>query len=283
MQRYVSAATVAMLLYTGAAGAADPGFGKLPPGSVSTSETHDVTAEICRDHLFNPAAVAPTLPAGYRLTNAAHAASKDRALEALLLKSPKLREYALGSLCFVSAGRLSVDDVAVQAVPPKVLAFWWAAAEGPRHAAMRGEAEWVQLGSWYSSAIKNQSAVLRTDPMAEFIDVQVEQAAANRWRIRLALPGETVTAEVSSSGRLERSRAQQPGYMSVPMSGRAADYFSVYTYFGHYHQAARGEWKATGTGVFSEAFSIDGEAGAFRTVFQAGWRSRSGLYRFSSP
>jgi hypothetical protein len=282
MQLYVSALAVAVLLYTGVAGAAEPGFGVLPPGSVSTSETHDVTAEICRDHLFNPADVAPTLPAGYRLTTAAHMASEDRALDALLLKNPKLREYALGSLCFVSAGRLSVDNVSVQAVPPQVLAFWWAAAEGPRHAAMRGKTEWVQLGSWYSSAIKSQSALLRTDPMAEFTDVQVEQSDANRWHIRLVLPKETVTAEVSSSGRLAPSRAQQPGYMSVPMSGRATDYFSVYTYFGHHHQAARGEWRATGTGVFSEAFSIEGEAGAFRTIFQAGWRSRSGLYRFSS-
>ena len=282
MQLYLSASAVAMLLYTGVAGAAGPGFGELPPGSVSTSETHDVTAEICRDHLFNPAAVATTLPAGYRLTTAAHLASKDRAFEALLLKSPKLRDYALGSLCFVSAGRLSIDDVSLQAVKPQLLAFWWAAAEGPRHAAMRGKAEWVQLGSWYSSTIKNQSAVLGTDPMADFVDVQVEQVDANRWRIQLVLPSETVAAEVSSSGHLEPSRAQQPGFMSVPMSGRSADYFSVFTYFGHHHQAARGDWRANGTGVFSEAFSIEGEAGAFRTVFQAGWRSRSGLYRFSS-
>jgi hypothetical protein len=283
MQLHLSAPAVALLLYTGVAGAAEPGFGELPPGSVSTSETHDVAAEICRDHLFDPAAVASTLPSGYRLTTAARVASKDRALEALLLKNPKLRDYALGSLCFVSAGRLSVDDVSVQAVPPQLLAFWWAAAEGPRHAAMRGKAEWVQLGSWYSSAIKNPSAVQRTDPMAEFTDVQVELADANRWHIRLALPSETVTAEVSGSGRLEPSRAQQPGYMSVPMSGRAADYFSVFTYFGHHHQAAGADWRATGTGVFSEAFSIEGEAGVFRTVFQAGWKSRSGLYRFSSP
>jgi hypothetical protein len=282
MQLYLSAPAVAVLLYTGVAGAAEPGFGELPPGSVSTSETDDVTAEICRDHLFNPAAVTTTLPAGYRLTTAAEVASKDRALEALLLKNPKLRDYALGSLCFVSAGRLSVDGVSVQAVPPLLLAFWWAAAEGLRHSAMRGKTEWVQLGSWFSSTIKSQSEVLRTDPMAEFIDVQVEQADANRWRIRLALPNETVTAEVRTSGRLEPSRAQQPGYMSVPMSGRAADYFSVFTYFGHYHQAARGEWRATGTGFFSEAFSIEGEAEVFHTVFQAGWRARSGLYRFSS-
>jgi len=118
--------------------------------------------------------------------------------------------------------------------------------------------------------------------MAEFSDVRVEPVDSNRWRVRLALPSETVTAEVSTSGRLVPSRAEQPGYMSVPMSGPAADYFSVFTYFGHHHQSARGEWRATGTGVFSAAFSIEGEAGVFGTGFQAGWKSRAGLYRFSS-
>jgi hypothetical protein len=282
MQPHLITTALALLVHTGLPRAAELGFGELPAGSVSTSETHDVTAEICRDHLFNPATAVATLPAGYRLTTAAHRANNDQALAALLLRNPKLREYAMGSLCFVSAGRLAVDDVSVQAAPPVLLAFWWAVAEGPRHAAMRGKTTWVQLGSWYSSAIKSRPAVLRTDPMAEFIDVQVEQVDSNLWRVRLALPSETVTAEVSSSGRLVPSRAEQPGYMSVPMSGRAADYFSVFTYFGHHHQRARGEWKASGTGVFSDAFSIEGEAGVFATAFQAGWRARSGLYRFSS-
>jgi hypothetical protein len=283
MQPHLIATALALVAFIGLPAAAEIAFGELPAGSVSTSETRDVTAEICRDHLFNPATVDITLPVGYRLTTATDAANKNRALEALLLKNPKLREYAIGSLCFVSAGTLAVDDFSVQAAPPLLLAFWWAATEGPRHAAMRGNTAWVQLGSWYSSAIKGQPAVLRTDPMAEFIDVQVEPVGSNQWRLRLALPSETVTGEVSTSGRLEPSRAAQPGYMSVPMSGRAADYFSVFTYFGHQHQGARGEWRATGTGVFSEAFSIEGEAGVFGTVFQAGWRARSGLYRFSSP
>lgn len=282
MPRNLSATAVTVLLYAGLASAAEPGFGELPAGSVSTSETHDVAGEICRDHLFDPAAVANSLPAGYRLITATQAAGKDRALEALLLRNPKVRGYALGSLCFISAGRLSVDGVPVQTRPPLQLAFWWAAAEGPRHASMRGKTTWVQLGSWYPSALGSQSSVVRTDPMAEFTDLRVEQIDSSRWRVRLALPGETVTAEVKSSGPLTPSRAAQPGYMSVPMSGRAADYFSVFTYFGHHHQAAQGEWRATGAGVFSDAFSIDGEAEVFGTVFQAGWRSRSGLYRFSS-
>ncbi|WP_128003688.1 hypothetical protein [Piscinibacter defluvii] len=147
---------------------------------------------------------------------------------------------------------------------------------------MRGKNAWVQVGSWYSPAIKSRAAVLETDPMAEFVDIQVELVGADRWRVRLALPSETVTGEITSSDRSEPSRAEQPGYMSVPMSGRAADYFSVYTYFGHRHHNARGEWKATGTGVFSGAFFIEGEAAVFGTQFQSGWQARSGLYRFSS-
>lgn len=282
MQLHPPATVVALLVCSGLAGAAEPRFGELPSGSLSTSETHDVAAEICRDHLVDRASLSTTLPAGYHLTSATDTATGNPALASLLRKTPKLRDYAVGSLCFVSAGRFEVDGASVHAIPPVPLAFWWAAAEGPRHAAMRGKTAWVQLKSWYPSAITNRAAVLRTDPMAEFGEIQVEQVQPNRWRVRLTLPGETVTAEVSSSGLPVPSRAAQPGFMSVPMSGRAADYFSVFTYFGHNHQAARGEWKATGTGVFSESFSIEGEATAFGTIFQAGWKARAGLYRFSS-
>lgn len=243
---------------------------------------HDVTAEICRDHLFDPTRFTATLPPGYRLAAASEAAKRDPALSALLQKSPKLGAYAVGSLCFVSAGGFQVDGVSLLAGGRVPLAFWWAAAEGPRHAAMRGKATWVQLRSWYPSALTNRVAVLAADPMAEFSDIQVEQVQSDQWRVRLALPGETVTAEVSGSGHPAPSRAAQPGYMSVPMSGSAAGYFTVFTYFGHHHQAARGHWRAEGTGVFSEAFAIEGEAAAFSTVFQSGWSARSGLYRFSS-
>jgi hypothetical protein len=123
---------------------------------------------------------------------------------------------------------------------------------------------------------------LKMDPMAEFVDITVQQIEPNRWRIRLVLPAETITAELIGSGDRVPSRAAQPGYMSVPMSGRAAGYFSVFTYFGHHHQAAQGRWQALGTGVFSQAFAVAGEAETFSTVFQDGWTSRAGLYRFSS-
>lgn len=277
------ALAVVALACTGAAWAADPGFGELPPGSISTSETHGVAAEICRDHLFDPAVAKARLPAGFRLISAAEAASSDRAIDALLQANPKLRRYALGTLCFMSVGQFVVDDWPVGGANPSPVAFWWASAQGPRDANMRGKTSWVQLGSWYSLGSPSRPAVLRMDPMAEFVDIEIEQVEPNRWRIRLALPSETVAAEVTSSGSRVPSRAAQPGYMSVPMSGRAAGHFSVFTFFGHHHQAAQGRWQALGTGVFSDAFAIAGEADAFSTVFQDGWTSRAGLYRFSNP
>jgi len=282
MQTRRLATALAALVFAGLAGAAERRFGELPAGAISTSELHEVSAEICRDHLFDPASVDTQLPTGYRLTTVADAAQRDPALESLLQKLPKLRHYALGSLCVVSAGSFDVDGALVHTTAPLPLAFWWAAAEGPRHAAMRGKTSWVQLRSWYASTLTNRAAVLRTDPMAEFVDIQVERVQPDRWRLHLALPGETVTAEVSTSGVPVPSRADQPGFMSVPMSGRAADFFSVFTYSGHHHQPAQGAWRAAGTGVFREAFSIDGEAAVFGTHFQSGWRARAGLYRFSS-
>lgn len=270
-----------MLALASSVCAADPRFGELPSGAVSTSETYDVAAEICRDHLFNPAMTQARLPNGFRLILASDAAGKDHALAELLQANPALRSYALGTLCFLSVGKLVVDGAPVQASYPLPAAFWWASAEGPRHPNMRGKTTWVQLGSWYSTDTQDRSAVLKTDPMAEFVDIAVAPAGPNRWRVRLALPDEVVTAEVSSSGRRMPSRAAQPGYMSVPMSGRAADQFSVFTYFGHHHQPARGRWRATGRGVFTDALSVAGEAAAFATIFQDGWASRSSLYRFS--
>ena len=72
----------AVLTLSGLVGAADPRYGHLPPGSISISETREVNAEICRDHLFDPSAASSRLPAGYRLINAeeaAHAMAKKEA------------------------------------------------------------------------------------------------------------------------------------------------------------------------------------------------------------
>ena len=279
-QRHCVLFAVFMLMW--AAGCAtDPRFGELPRGAVSTSETHGVAAEICREHLFDPEAASVKLPTGYRLTLAAEAANKNPALETLLRTHPKLRSYATGSLCFLSVGSFVVDSTPTQGVDPMPVAFWWASASGPRHADMRGKAEWVQLGSWYPSNTRNRQAILKTDPMAEFVEIEVAQIEPNVWRLRLMVPGETVVAEVRSSGNRTRSSAAQPGYMSVPMSGGSTGFFSVYTYFGHFHQSAQGTWRATGRGIFTDALAIPGEADVFGTVFEEGWASRSGLYRFS--
>lgn len=263
--------------------AADPRFGELPGGSVSTSEMHGVAAEICRDHLFDPQAAKVTLPAGYRLILAEEAASANPALEALLRSNPRQSSYALGTLCVLSVAAFVVDNTVVHSSRPMPMAFWWASAEGPRHADMRGKAAWIQLGSWYPSNAQHRSAILRTDPMAEFVDLDLRSSEPNVWKLRLALPGETVSAEIRSSGQRAGSNAAEPGYMSVPMSGAGAGYFSVFTYFGHVHRSAQGNWQATGSGIFNDALAIPGESSVFGTAFQEGWASRSGLYRLAPP
>lgn len=260
--------------------AADARFAALPEGMISTSEMEGVAAEICRDHLFDPGVAKIALPAGYRLVRAAEAAQANPALAALIRDDPRLGDYGQGSLCFLSAARFVVDDVSVHAGEPVPAAFWWASAKGPRHADMRGSVAWVQLGSWYSSGTPHRTAILKTDPMAKFVDLDVRQAAPDRWHLRLALPGEQVTAEVRSTGQPTRSKAAGPGYMSVPMSGESAGHFTVFTFFGHQQRSAQGTWRAAGTGVFHDAFAIPGESTVFGTIFQQGWSAKSGLYRF---
>ena len=149
-----------------------------------------------------------------------------------------------------------VEDSPSHIVSPALAAFWWASASGPRHPDMRGKAQWVQLGSWYPSSTQNRSAVLKADPMAEFFDLEADQPDPNNWNLRLAPANEIVTVEVRSSTAQTPSAASQPGYMSVPLSGRSAGYFTVDTYLGHVHRFARGVWRATGTGVFSDALSV---------------------------
>lgn len=268
------------LLCIGVAGATESRFGELPGGSLGTAETYGVSAEICREHVFDPEAASITLPQGYRIISVLEAASKNPALKSLLEANPKVRSYALGVLCFVSAERLVVEDSSGEAIRPALIAFWWASAHGPRDPGMRGKVQWIQLGSWYSSETPNRSAVRKADPMAQFVDLTVRQASPNRWSIRLALPTEVVSAEVEASKTGTPSTVSQPSFMSVPMSGRSAAYFTVYTYSGHVHRSAQGTWRATGSGVFSDALAVVGEHEAFDTVFQEGWASRSGVYPF---
>lgn len=275
-----SASAVLALAATAASG--DTRFGELPPDWISLSETHGVEAEICRDHLIDPDSVKSALPTGYRLIRAEEAAARQPAVAALLRLQPRLAAHALGSLCFLSARGFSVDGRSMTEAGSMTAAFWWARAEGPRHAHMRGRAGWVQLGSWYPASASNRQAIVTTDPMAEFVDLGVTAVTPDRWRVQLVLPGETVSAEVDVAGERVPSRAPQPGHMTVSMSGRAADLFTVYTYSGHHHRSASGRWQASGSGVFGRAFGIEGEAEAFGTLYQDGWVSRAGLYR-SAP
>lgn len=263
--------------------AAGKPYGTLPPGPLSVSEVSDVSAEICRDLLFDPSAVAGRLPPGHRLITAAEQANDDPAVAEFLKANPEYSRHAIGSLCFMAVGAFTVDGVRVHPPGPTPMAFWWARAEGPRDARMQGKSQWVQLGSWYARDLLAERAnILATDPMAQFTDLQVAEVAPRVWRLRLVLPDEVVSADVRCSGEPVRRRAPEPGFMSVPFSGDQAGYFWVITYFGHHHLPAQGEWQSQGTGVFSSAFRVPQEAKTFGTGFQYRWSALSGLYRRGS-
>lgn len=264
--------------------AADSAYGQLKPGAISRAEQSGVQCELCRDHLFDPAAVSARLPNGYRFIPAGEYAKGDSGVAALVAKDPRYGSFAVGSLCFMLADSFTVDGARVHPAGATPMAFWWAHAErtpgtspDPR---MQGAAEWLQLGSWYSSKGTNRERIRATDPMAEFVDVRVRRIGPDQWRLRLPLPGEVVEAEVRGSGERKKRNTTGPGFMTVPFTGKGADLFTVFTYFGHHHQAASGTWHAKGRGVFTTAFAIQGEASAFATFYQDGWQAQSGLYRF---
>lgn len=264
--------------------AADSRYGELKPGAVSQAEQSGVQCELCRDHLFDPATVSARLPDGYRFILASEYAKDDSAVAALVAKDARYASYAVGSLCFILADTFVVDGVRAHGDGPTPMAFWWTHAEpvpgtspDPR---MQGKLEWLQLGSWYSNKRTDRARILATDPMAEFVDVRVQRRGPNAWRVRLPLATEVVQAEVRGNGERKKRKATGPGFMTVPFTGTSADRFTVFTYFGHHHQAASGTWQARGRGVFTAAFGLPGEASAFGTFYQDGWQARSGLYRF---
>jgi len=257
--------------------AGENGYGALPAGWTSVSEVSDVAAEICRDHLFDPAVVAGRLPAGFRLVTVAEGAQEDPALARFLQANPRYSGYALGSLCFLSAGKFVVDGVRVQSPGRIPMAFWWARVVGTGDARMRGKVQWVQLASWYPHDVADQARILATDPTAEFTDLRVEEITPDTWRVHLALPEEIIDADIRCTGEPVPRRSTE-NFMSVPMAGKGSGYFWVITYFGHHHRPAQGEWRSQGKGVFSAAWAIPGEAGSFGTLFQSRWSALSGLY-----
>lgn len=271
---------------TAPASAADVTYGELAHGGVSYSEVRGVHAEICRDHLIDPSFAKTQVPAGYRLISAGEAAEKEPGIASLLERNTKLRSYFIGSLCFMSVDHFVVDGRRVHPPGSTPMAFWWARAEevpgAKRDSRMLGKSNWLQLASWYAPNTDRERITV-TDPMAHFVEVEMTQVQMNQWSMRLALSDEVVTAKVRGSGDRKRRNAPQPGFMTVPFTGNSAELFTVFTYFGHHHQAAEGSWQASGSGVFSRALAIPGEAQAFETIFQDGWQARAGLYRFKRP
>lgn len=266
---------------------AEAAYGELAPGAISYSETSGVHAEICRDHLFDPSVIGEPvhLPAGYRLISAANLAEQDPRIASLLNRDRRYATYALSMLCFMSVEAFVVDGTRAHALGATPQAFWWARAEGPpdaqRDARMRGKSDYVQLASWYAREGTDRTRIATTDPMAQFVELDVRQTQLGQWHLRIVLPKETVEAEVRLSGQRSKMNRPQPGFSTVPFTVNRAAYFTVYTYFGHYHQAAKGEWRAQGSGTFTKSFTIPGEGLAFETVFEDGWQSRFGLYKFA--
>ena len=259
--------------------AAEVTYGDLPPGALSTNEVTEVSAEICRDHLFDPNLVRARLPSGYRLISAAEYAKDDPGVAELIKGKKMYHDYAVGSLCFVSVGSFVVDGVRVHSPAHTPMAFWWVHATGPRDSRMQGKVDWLQLASWYSQDITQRARVVASDPMAQFVDLTVTQTEPGFWRMRMALANEVIEAEVHGSGLRKQRNAPQPGFMSVSFTGEGAGSFWVITYFGHHYQPATGEWHARGSGIFSSALSIPGESAVFETFFQDGWSALSGLYK----
>lgn len=262
----------------GTVSAAENSYGTLPLGMRSVSAVSEVPVEISRDHLFDPAAVTGRLPPGYRLITAEEYAKDDPAVAGYLKANPSYARHGVGSLTFMLAGKFTVDGVRVHPSGTTPMAFWWVRAVGPRDARMQGKVEWLQLRSWYSRDLTERSRILATDPMAEFVELQVVQAERNLWRLHLVLDNEVVDAEVRSRGEPTARRATGQQFMSVPMSGAGAGSFWVITYLGHHHQPASGPWRSQGSGVFSAAFQIPHEAEVFGTGFQSRWSALSGLY-----
>lgn len=257
-------------------------YGALAPGAISTADQSGVRAELCRDHLLDPARAKMKLPANYALLSAARLAADDPALAAFLKAHPQYASYFVGSLCFILSDNFDVDGArAIANGRPTPMAFWWAHAErtGDADPRMRGKAQWVQLASWYANDGVDRARVTTTDPMAQFVEMTVTEVKPATWRARLKLAGETVEASIMLSGELIKRKSPEPGFMTVAFSGEAADYFTVFTYFGHHHQQAQGTWTAKGDGPFTTAFNVSDEAAAFETFAQSRWQARSGLYK----
>jgi len=258
-------------------------YGTLAPGAISTAEQSGVRAELCRDHLVDPAHARMKLPPNYALLSASRLAADDPALAAFLKGHPQYASYFVGSLCFMLSDKFDVDGArAITSGRPAPMAFWWAHAErtGDADPRMRGKAQWVQLASWYPNDGVDRALITKTDPMAQFVELTVTEAKPATWHAKLKLADETVEASIVLSGEPVKRKSAEPGFMTVAFSGEAADTFTVFTYFGHHHQQAQGTWTAKGDGVFTGAFNIGEEASAFETFAQSRWQARSGLYKW---
>ena len=117
--------------------------------------------------------------------------------------------------------------------------------------------------------------------MAQFVEyLDVKPTQPNFWHLRIVLPTETVEGDVHLSGTRTSMNRPEPGYSTLPFAGDHAAYFLVITYFGHRQQPASGEWRAHGSGTFTDTLTNVGDNLTLGTSFEDRWQARSGLYKF---
>jgi hypothetical protein len=240
-----------------------------------------VHGEIAVDLLLPIEVVQAALPPGQRALSVPERAAQDPELAAALRAHPELAERALVSLCFLALDTFEIDGQ--RAYPGSVsAAFLWAyVAPGsdPADARMLGKRNFVQLRSWYPPEGAVRALVLATDPMAEFTEVAMRPAGAGSWDLTLVLADEHIEARVRTVGERQPMNRPSPAFMTVPSSGRFADLFTVFTYYGHHLWATEAEWRVVGNGPFAAAFAETSATLGLPTILEDGWSARSALYR----
>jgi hypothetical protein len=259
-------------------------FGELPDGALSRGDISGIHAEICQQHLFARTSIERRLPSGYRLQMLSERAETSKLEASVLQQHPELATYGLGNLCFVLMDTFAVNGQSVRVAEPVAMAVWWGLAvptgSGPRDDRLRGDVSQVQLASWYSRSGVDRALIAAIDPMADFVDVQVSAIGAGHWRVLLGLANGKVEGDIHGRGdRQFQEPSPEPSYMTVLFSGPQFDYFTVYTYFGHYIESTTSDWRSSGTAEVALAAARTGPEFGLSTVIQDGWQARSGLYR----
>lgn len=257
-------------------------FGELPPGALSHSVQERVHGEICVDLLLPLEVVQAELPPGQRAVSVPERAARDPELAEALRAHPELAGRALVSLCFLALDTFEIDGRTPYPPGSVSAAFLWAyvtPSDTPADARMLGKRNFVQLRAWYPAAGAERALVLATDPMAEFTEVTMRRAGPDTFDLTLVLAGERLEGRVRTVGERQPMNRPSPAFMTVPSAGRFADFFTVYTYYGHHLWSTEATWQTSGNGQLASAFAETSATLGLSTILEDGWSARSGLYR----